>query len=373
MGFINKVKQNLINLPGWRTSRKIIVFESDDWGSIRMPSKQAYNYFLKKGYPVNHCAYSKNDALESNTDVAFLAEVLSEVKDAHNNPAIFTLNMISGNPDFVSIKKDNFNQYHWEPFYETLDKYPHHNKVLDYYRQGIEDKVFQPQYHGREHINVSRWMDALKTKEKRLHVEFAHQTLTIPLVKNTTGRRDYLDAFGLKINDKDESYDGILKEGNNAFQAVWHFAPETFIAPCYTWHPDLEKTLKKIGVNALQGTHVQRIPDQTKNGKVKRKYHYMGQKNSKAQRYLIRNAFFEPTEHRNTQVVENSLKNIKLAFSYQKPAIIQSHRLNYIGQIHQENRETNLKLLQNLLNAITKTYPDVEFMSSDQLLKLMMS
>ena len=30
------------NIPGWRTKRKIVVIESDDWGSIRMPSLKVF-------------------------------------------------------------------------------------------------------------------------------------------------------------------------------------------------------------------------------------------------------------------------------------------------------------------------------------------
>lgn len=33
-------KRHFLNLPGWHTRRKIVVIESDDWGSIRMPSKE---------------------------------------------------------------------------------------------------------------------------------------------------------------------------------------------------------------------------------------------------------------------------------------------------------------------------------------------
>jgi len=32
--------RNVANIPGWRTDRKIVVIESDDWGAIRMPSKE---------------------------------------------------------------------------------------------------------------------------------------------------------------------------------------------------------------------------------------------------------------------------------------------------------------------------------------------
>lgn len=35
---LRTVIKNFSNLPGWRTNRKIVVIESDDWGSIRMPS-----------------------------------------------------------------------------------------------------------------------------------------------------------------------------------------------------------------------------------------------------------------------------------------------------------------------------------------------
>ena len=31
------ITSKIINIPGWTTNRKIIVIESDDWGSIRMP------------------------------------------------------------------------------------------------------------------------------------------------------------------------------------------------------------------------------------------------------------------------------------------------------------------------------------------------
>ena len=92
--------RNLIYLPGFRTKRKIIVIESDDWGSIRMASKEAYNILLNSGYPVDQSTYNKNDALESNEDLEMLFEVLSSVKDKNGNSAIITANTIVANPDF---------------------------------------------------------------------------------------------------------------------------------------------------------------------------------------------------------------------------------------------------------------------------------
>jgi hypothetical protein len=97
----------------------------------------------------------------------------------------------------------------------------------------------------------------------------------------------------------------------------------------------------------------------------------MGQKNKLDQYYFIRNAFFEPSECSDSQnLVDNTLNEIKKAFNYNKPAIVQSHRLNYIGSVNKNNRDVNLNLFRDLLKKLLELYPDVEFMSSDQLLDL---
>ena len=49
---LKDLRKGISNIMGWCTNRKIIVIESDDWGSIRMSSKQAYNSLLKK-FPSN--------------------------------------------------------------------------------------------------------------------------------------------------------------------------------------------------------------------------------------------------------------------------------------------------------------------------------
>jgi len=103
----------------------------------------------------------------------------------------------------------------------------------------------------------------------------------------------------------------------------------------------------------------------------KKKYHYQGERNRYGQRYLIRNVFFEPSTNPTFNWVDDCLHRIETAFRWQKPAIISSHRVNFIGFIKQQNREVNLALLHQLLQSIIKRWPDVEFMSSDQLGDLM--
>ena len=43
-----KTRKNLSNILGWSTKRKLVVLESDDWGSIRTRSKVDYEAMLLK-------------------------------------------------------------------------------------------------------------------------------------------------------------------------------------------------------------------------------------------------------------------------------------------------------------------------------------
>ena len=99
----------------------------------------------------------------------------------------------------------------------------------------------------------------------------------------------------------------------------------------------------------------------------KKKYHFLGNRNKFGQYFLIRNAFFEPSLTKSSDVVGECLKRVDIAFRWKKPAIISAHRINFIGALDESNREKNLKLFIDLLGRVVKLWPDVEFMSSDQL------
>ena len=61
------------------------------------------------------------------------------------------------------------------------------------------------------------------------------------------------------------------------------------------------------------------------------------------------------------------MKRIGIAFKWGKAANICAHRLNFIGSIDCTNTDRNLPEFKRLLQEIVKRWPDVEFISSDQL------
>jgi len=177
--FIHLIKTHLKNIPGWKTSRKIVVLESDDWGMIRMASKEAFLKLKNKGFPVENSVYNTFDALESNTDLENLAEILLSVKDSHGHPAKFTVNNIVGNPDFKKIKESQFENYFYESFVETLRRHTNSDRVLDLYKQGINEGVFQPQFHGREHVQINNWFTKLKKGDVLFSEAFSEGMFTL--------------------------------------------------------------------------------------------------------------------------------------------------------------------------------------------------
>jgi hypothetical protein len=79
---------------------------------------------------------------------------------------------------------------------------------------------------------------------------------------------------------------------------------------------------------------------------------------------------FEPYSNQNKDWIDSSLKEIKNAFFWKKPAIICMHRINFASEMKINNRDENLRHLKKMISELLKKFPDVEFMSSDQLIKL---
>jgi hypothetical protein len=355
------ITQNSINIPGWRTRRKIVVIESDDWGSIRMPSTDVYKRFVSRGFDIARSDYNRLDTLERNDDLASLFDILSSFKDSKGNPPVVTANYITGNPDFVNIRNSGFNEYYFEPVTKTLERYPDCDRIKDLWIKGLSAGMFHPQFHGREHVNVVRWMDALKKGGPEILYTFENET-------TFSGKGDYnfMEVLDYNTTADLEKMNESLVEGLDLFEMIFGFRSKSFIPPCYTWDSNVEEILHKNGVRYLQGLVVQSVPTGSF-GNYKRKYHFLGNRNQFGQYFLIRNCFFEPSLSETSDPVGECLNRINIAFRWNKPAVISAHRINFIGSLVEKNRTDNLKLLRELLHRITKNWPDVEFMTSDQL------
>ena len=273
---LTTLKRNIIswyiNSRGWRTERKIVVFESDDWGSIRMPSKEIFNEFLAEGMPIDKLEYLKYDSLESNKDLESLLDLLISFRDTNGQHPVITANTIMTNPDFEKIRNSDFQEYHFELFTETLNRYPKHEKVIDLYKKGLENKVFFPQFHGREHLNINRWMKALQNSSSNARKAFDRNFFDLSTRYDEITEERFVDALNASVNEDLDDQGKRLTEGAQIFENIFGFRSRSFIAPCYIWHPKIEQCLEKIGVNIIQTSSLQRIPVLNEKNRFKKKY-----------------------------------------------------------------------------------------------------
>jgi len=357
----------LTNLQGWRTSRKIVVIDSDDWGSIRMPSKEVYEKCLKAGYPVDKIAYERYDSLASEEDLELLFGMLSSFKDRFGNHPVITANCVVANPDFEKIKADNFNNYHYELITETFKRYPRHSNNFNLWQQGMAAKVFHPQFHGREHLNVSLFMEALREGDKDAHFGFVNRIPgSIPVGPEVRGNH-YIEATRYhSLKDKEEKL-SILLQGLDLFAKLFGYRSESIIPTNFIWSPDFNQAVSEKGIQYFTGIRKMREP--IASGKFKYHTHFLGEKNKLGQKYLIRNVLFEPSlfKFEIKDPVSKCISDMDIAFKMHKPAVISSHRINYVGYLDENNRDRTIKFLHQVLQMAIKRWPDIEFLTSDQL------
>jgi hypothetical protein len=362
-----QLKKNLSNIIGWRSNRKIVVIESDDWGSIRTRSKSDYEQMLSEGLNVDYFNFGMYDCLESNSDLENLYSIILKYKDCTGRPPVITPMCIMANPDFDKIENADFKEYYFEPFIETYKKYSNHDKVHEYWMYGIKNRLFVPSLHGREHLNVARFLKILKDENSGLRKCFNHRSFGATRYKGQA-IGEYLGAFYPDDVAEISELDKIMEDAVSIFSKFCGFVPTHFIAPNKESPKVLDRTLADLGIMNLTMAKIRRYPLGCDRHNVQ--INWLGRKNEYGQTIIIRNCHFEPSDWQQKKSADSCLNEIQIAFNWNKPAIISTHRVNYVGQLCEENAINGLKELEYLISTILKKWPDVEFMTSTELGKI---
>lgn len=364
-----KLKSILLNAPGSRIKQKVVLFESDDWGAIRCPDKQNYQTFKNFFGSYFKSPYLRYDTLASNEDLNNLFDVLTNHKDYLGNPAQITFNTIVSNPDFDKIQEAEFRSYYRESFTDTLLRFSSHDKSFEIWKKAISEGLMYPQFHGREHVNVPRWMAGLKNGDKNLQKAFDCRTWSVPheLMNSSVRLQASLDYQDERPTEYINEY---IEEGLKDFENIFGFASKTFIPPNFVMDDEARNIAQEFGIKAFQGMKYRVFPKAVKKdvgvSRIRRNFVL-----KTPPLELIRNCVFEPSLNGNPEnEMLKCLKQVSEAFNWGKPAIITVHRLNFIGTIDKINREHNLKIFNKLLGEITSRWPDVKFINSSDILDL---
>ncbi len=362
----SKLSKHIINAKSKSVDEKYVLFQSDDWGMERMVSKEVYVRLLKSGIPVDKNPYTRFDSFECNKDVSRLADVLSKYKDSRGNSPVFTINNVVGNPDYQKIKESDFQKYSYQSIEKTKNLYPDSDRVLDLFRSGIQHGVFEMAFHGREHLHITNWMKKLAEQNACYMKLFEVGMYSASLFESSNCTTDNLDAMAIFKREDEVNIGNMISEGLKVFEHLWGQKTKSFIAPCYTWDEIVEVYFLMFGVLGIQSGIGQKYPIKG-TGKKRTIRRHSGHKNAQGQIYSVRNVSFEPSLSNINDWVNSALWEISNAFKWNVPAVIESHRINYISRISEKNSDNGLKLLTELLNAILKKWPEVIFIPTSEI------
>jgi len=360
------MRRYLRNIPGWKTGSRIVAIESDDWGSIRMPSLASFKKLEESGLNLRSWdaeRYNLNDTLASGEDLASLFQVLDHFKDRMGKNAVFTAVSVVANPDFRRIREDDFRHYYYEPFTETLKRYPGCERSFELWNEGIAKKLFIPQMHGREHLNVIAWMRNLSNGDRQTRLAFDEGLWGFIPDQTLFPGIDYQAAFLLSDLIELDYHNTVIAEGLEIFYNLFGYRAEYFVPPNGPFNNKLNSRLVQSGIKYRYASSIQH--ETVGSGKTRKVLHWVGQKEKNGLRYISRNCFFEPNQP-GKDWVDSCLNDIKIAFRLHKPAVISSHRVNYIGALNPHNRGNGLTQLETLLQAILKNWPDVHFLTTPE-------
>lgn len=360
--------RNIKNMPGWHIDRKIVIIECDDWGSIRMPSRDVSNLLSQRGSKFSPHFFNLYDKLESSKDLEQLYDALTSVKDRNGRFAIMTAMTNVANPDFEKIRSHGFEDYYYEPFTKTLQDYYPNDNVFKLWIEGISAGIFIPELHGREHINVLMWMQKLREGDPDLLIAFDHRFVYMNLPGLSPPAQEFGAELYFTAEDQKPFLVNSIKEGASLFWNIFGSSPHVFVPPNGISHPEFDHTIADCGIRFLYANHF--MPYPVRGGRLRYRYLSDGQIGPGGITYYMRNCAFEPSST-SYQGIDQTLEQIAAAFKWGKPANISSHRVNFAGGIDQKNREKGFRELSKLLKAIVHNWPDTEFMSSAEALEIM--
>lgn len=364
---LSSLKRVLSLAPGWRTNRKLLAIQSDDWFSIRTSGPDALRSLRALGAECERCHYMKLDHFETADDLSSLFEVLSSVTGGNGKSAVITANCLSANPDFERIEASGFSEYHAEPSLVTASRLPGSECNLDIWRQAIDAGTCEPQSHGREHLNIPRWLRGLQSGTDHItRAAFDHRMFGISGHVVPERRESFLAALDTTLESSPADPEPVVTGALSGFQDMFGFPSRSFIAPNYVWPDAVEAILQRNGVEFIQSGRMQWYPSEDGSHRCRRR-RFLGKSNDLGQIYLVRNVDFEPSSNPSIEWKKHALTQVRLAFRLRKPAVISTHRVNYMGGLDSANRDNGLRELQGLLHSIVKQWPDVEFITTTEL------
>lgn len=367
---LTKPKEWIKNRIGFKSNRKILVIESDDWGSIRSHSiesikgLEALGVIDHQGRDAQSMRYNYNDSLMELKDLNDLRKVLSTIYDSKGSNPKITAYYNLANPDYERIAKCDFQEFHFKSFKEQLKEWGE-EETFEQHLELIKVGLVTPEFHGLTHLNEIYWMRKLQKSDRDFISAFEARFFGV----RKAGELNTLEAFNFETLSDLPQIVRSFKSGIILFEEIFGIKPKVFCPPNGPLSSKIYPEVRDAGFSGIQVARlVFKEPIGSK--KYRHRIGVMGKFEKNGLMFLNRNAFFEPNDYSVEDWESVALSNISQCFKNKKPAILSTHRVNYTSRLNKGNGAAGLYQLGELLRKIVAQWPDVEFMDTRTLVKV---
>jgi len=303
--------------------------------------------YLKRQYGSEKFTRWTTDSLETVEDISLLFDLISKFKDHFEYPPVLTANFITHN-----INYNNSDSLSFIPLSEYLKEEP---ELIAKYKEGIKKKIFHPQLHGYCHYDLSKLNSFYCSDEGKELFKIGFLTGKSTIRGNLRQLRSEFSQNNVEIEKK-------LKYAVEEFNNLFNYYPQSIIPPHFILDKQYFKILGNHGIQAIQASN--RLIDSK--GKRYRKIYF---RNKNGFLWVPRNARLDP--HPDYKYFsESCISDIASAFNSYIPAVIDFHRVNISGKYNREYRNKSLEELNKVLLHVSKHWPDVKFINTQELLNL---
>lgn len=352
----------------WR-KLKVVVFESDDWGGLErgIPDMRTQKLLNKNKDIVQALKVRLNDhrryftimdTLESTADLDALFQMLLHFRGGDGRPAVFTPVYLLASPDYRAIRANGFTKYvdiGIDRPYPAL--FRRCGDITAKAREGLRLGVWIPESHNTRmaaHIDPHKWVRLLREKkDPALNAFFKLNMIGRPSEVSTAALGKEFDSMTVR------ELRAWVAAGTRYFRNAFGYAPRAAgLADARNCCRIMEDIVAKIMVE----NGVKTIFNGVNRG--------MGEYDRKlGLTYIKRNVNFEPLLARQEQMAtacRGALREIERAWEADQPAIVNTHRLHYVG-LNPAQKAEGFRQLECLLDGIRKRHPEAVYMSSHEI------
>jgi hypothetical protein len=261
--------------------------------------------------------------LESADDLRALTDLLSEFRGGDGFPPVWQANTIVASPDYARLTPPAFDVERL-PIVEFPSVPPRWMRPRLWEQLTISrmSGVWWPELHGLHHLPERAWLTALQKGESDARRAHEHQS---PVCRAVDASGEYHAAEPEDVRSRN------IETAIAAFRRLFARLPGSLCPPDYRWNERLEADAERLGVTTIQGKGEQLGVSFARARRLI--LHYRWPNAAGARFYMPPRIAFEPSRGGAAGTgphVEAALRAARAAWGRGQPAIVSTHRVNYV-------------------------------------------